>query len=182
MNRLQIANLVLFQIGWWACVLLGGSPAHWSGTLIAMGIIAFHLRQSDHAGAEAKLIALAILIGLLWDSILVSAGLLDYSHGMVADTLAPHWIIAIWAVFATTFNLSMRWLKNRGIVASLTGAIGAPLSYYAGMKAGSVTMPDQVLAMTVLAVGWALLMPLLMRVSMRYDGFSETFRLRSRAS
>jgi hypothetical protein len=51
-----------------------------------------------------------------------------------------------------------------------------------GMKAGSVTMPDQLLAMTVLGLGWALLMPVLMRFSMRYDGFSETFALRPSAS
>jgi hypothetical protein len=182
MNRLQLINLVLFQAGWWACVLLGGSPAHWSGTLIAIGIIGFHLSLSDQAHAEAKLIALAILIGLLWDSLLVRFGLLNYSHGMMADTLAPHWIIAIWAIFATTINLSLRWLKNRTIAASLLGAIGAPLSYYAGMKVGSVTMPDQLLAMTVLGLGWALLMPVLMRFSMRYDGFSETFTLRPSAS
>ena len=182
MNRLQIINLVLFQAGWWACVLLGGSPAHWSGTLIAIGIIGFHLSLSDQAHAEAKLIALAILIGLFWDSLLVRFGLLNYSHGMMADTLPPHWIIAIWAIFATTINLSLRWLKNRTIAASLIGAIGAPLSYYAGMKVGSVTMPDQLLAMTVLGLGWALLMPLLMRFSMRYDGFSETFDLRRSAS
>jgi hypothetical protein len=43
-------------------------------------------------------------------------------------------------------------------------------------------MPDQLLAMTVLGLGWALLMPVLMRFSMRYDGFSETFALRPSAS
>lgn len=182
MNRIQIINLILFQAGWWACVLLGGSPAHWSGTLIAAGIIAFHLSLSDQAYAEAKLIALAILTGLVWDSLLVKLGLLNYSYGMMTNTLAPHWIIAIWAIFATTFNLSLRWLKNRTLAASLMGAIGGPLSYFAGMKVGSVSMPDQLLAMIVLGVGWALLMPLLMSFSMRYDGFSETFDMRAQAS
>ena len=182
MNRLQIINLVLFQIGWWACVLLGGSPAHLTGTLIVAGIVSFHLSLSDQAHAEAKLIMLAILTGLIWDSLLVRFGLLNYSHGMMTNTLAPHWIIAIWAVFATTFNLSLRWLKNRTLAASLMGAIGAPLSYYAGMKVGSVTMPDPLLAMLVLGMGWALLMPMLMRFSMRYDGFTETFNMRIRTS
>ena len=181
MNRLQIINLALFQAGWWSCVLLGAGPAHWSGTLIALGIIAFHLALSDQAMAELKLIAVAIVAGLLWDSLLVRLDLLNYSHGMVSDSLAPHWIIAIWAIFATTCNLSMRWLKNRSVLAALTGAVGAPLAYYAGLKAGAVSMPDQGTALIVLGLGWALLMPLLMRISMRYDGFSQTFAPRSLA-
>ena len=182
MNRLQIINLLLFQAGWWACVLLGGSPAHWAATLIAAGIIVFHLSFSDHAGVEAKLIILAVVTGLLCDSMLVSFGLLNYSHGMMADSLAPHWIIAIWAIFATTFNLSLRWLKHRTLIASLMGATAAPLSYYAGLKAGSVAMPDQVLAMLVLGLMWAVLMPLLMHFSVRLDGYSKTFNVRGQVA
>lgn len=181
MNRLQLINLALFQAGWWSCVLLGASPAHWSGTLIAIGIVAFHLVLSDHAMAELKLIAVAIIVGLLWDSLLVRLDLLNYPHGMLSDSLAPHWIIAIWALFATTCNLSMRWLKNRTVLAALMGAIGAPLSYYAGLKAGAVSMPDQAAALIILGLGWALLMPLLMNLSIRYDGFLPTFSAMSRA-
>jgi hypothetical protein len=77
----------------------------------------------------------------------------------------------MWAIFATTLNISLRWLKGRWLVAILSGAIAGPLAYYAGARLGGVVFTDQTIALIALSMGWAVLMPLLMALSQRLDGF-----------
>ena len=114
----------------------------------------------------------ALLIGLIWDSFLVSQGLTKYQHGQLLPGLAPHWIIALWALFATTLNLSLRWLRSSLWVAALFGAIGGPMAYLAGSKLGSVTFSSTSTAMLALAAGWAIFTPLLVSLAVRLDGFA----------
>lgn len=171
MVRFVIANFVLFQLGWIACVMGGTGKWHWVGTILVLGIVVFHLSRASRPRAELLLIALAVVVGAFWDSLLVWMNILEYQHGVFNSELAPHWIIAMWALFATTLNVSLRWLKDRPLLAIIFGAIGGPLSYFAGNRLGAVEMPDMLLVLTMLAVGWALFMPLLMSLSNRLDGY-----------
>ena len=103
----------------------------------------------------------------------VQSGLVIYPSGQPFGQLAPAWILAMWPLLATTLNVSLRWLKGRYLLAALFGAIGGPLAFLAGERLGAVVFPDTGLTMIVLAVGWATLFPLLMRLSQRYDGFER---------
>jgi len=78
----------------------------------------------------------------------------------------------MWALFATTLNLSMAWLKRRTWLAVLMGATGGPLAYFAGHRLGGVEMPDPALALLAQALGWAVLMPLLTRIAESLNGFA----------
>jgi hypothetical protein len=169
-----LANYLLFQLGWFACVSTGGTAWHWAGTLAVTGIVLFHIKSAISPRQELLLVCCAVAIGLCWESLLVALGLLEYKHGTIATFLAPHWIIAIWALFATTVNLSMSWLKSKLLMSSLLGAIGGPLSFYAGHKLGAVQIPNFTLAMIALACGWAILMPSLMILAERYNGFQSS--------
>ncbi|OOO03426.1 MAG: hypothetical protein USCGTAYLOR_00317 [Chromatiales bacterium USCg_Taylor] len=108
----------------------------------------------------------AAAMGSLWDSILVALGWFDYG-----SPFAPYWIVALWMVFATTLNVSLRWLKSRYLLGAMFGAVGGPLAYYAGEKLGAFTYADPLISLGAQAVGWALLMPLMLRVAQRLDGF-----------
>lgn len=168
-----IANFILFQVGWFSCVLFGATSLHLAGTLAAGVIVLIHLRLAANPVPELILVLYAISIGLLWDSALVSLGVLQYQHGMISAFMAPHWIIAMWALFATTINISLSWMKANWLLAVLMGAIGGPLSYYAGYKLGAVQIPDMTLGMIALAIGWAIFMPVLVWLARRYDGVTE---------
>jgi hypothetical protein len=61
---------------------------------------------------------------------------------MVLPWLAPVWIIAMWAGFATLLHVALRWLLPHRWLAALLGAVGGPLAYYAGMRLGAVNFPD----------------------------------------
>jgi len=173
MNIKLIINFVLFQLGWFACVLGGAWSLPWLGTLSVLAILAYHLSIANDVSNELSLIGVALLLGFVWDSIMVSSGILTYQSGMFHSGLAPHWIIAMWALFASTLNVSLSWLKDRYLIAMIFGAAGGPLAYYAGLKLGAVDMPDQTLALSALAIGWATIMPLLMWVSKRFNGFAS---------
>lgn len=173
MTPILINNFIFFQLGWLACVLGGTGSWHWMGTMMVTGIVGFHLSRASRPRDEFMLILAALLIGTSWDSLLVWAGLLSYANGVLFAALAPHWIVAMWALFATTLNLSLRWLKGRWLLAAVFGAIGGPLAYYAGFRLGAVDMPDMTNAMLALAIGWAMLMPLLMSLSQRFNGFAH---------
>jgi hypothetical protein len=170
--RAVILNAAAFQIGWFCCVLAGANQLPWLGTLAALVIVAWHLDKAAFPGRELVLLLIAGTLGGLWDSLLVTAGWLQYPSGTLVEGLAPHWIVAMWLLFATTLNVSLRWLKQRRALAVLLGAVSGPAAYFAGYKLGGVQIPDLPLAMAVLALGWAVFMPLLMTVSNRFDGMS----------
>jgi hypothetical protein len=167
-----IINFVLFQLGWLACVLGGAYAMPWLGPVIVAGIVAYHLRQAPRPGPEIALLGIAAVIGTVWDSLLVSMGWLVYPSGTFVQGMAPYWIIAMWVLFATTFNVSMRWMKGRRLLAFVLGGIAGPLAYFGGSRLGGVEFAHLPEGLTALALGWAVLMPALMSLSNRFDGWS----------
>jgi hypothetical protein len=168
-----LTNFILFQIGWFACVLGGANSLPWLGTLIACMIVTYHVYRSNQPDRELLLIVLAIIIGLVWDSLLVWMQLLSYASGMWSENLAPHWIIALWALFATTLNVSLNWLKGRWVIAVISGAIAGPLAYYAGHRLGAVFFSDTSTALLYLGAGWAVFVPVLVWLAQRLDGYDH---------
>jgi len=166
-----LANFLVFQIGWFACVLGGASGLPWVGTGIALAIVTWHLTRAMRPKQELLLVLSAAGIGLVFDSLLVALGWLAYPSGTLVAGTAPHWIVALWMLFAITLNLSLAWLKRRLLVAVLFGAIGGPLAYLGGAKLGALSFVAPTPGLIALAVGWALLTPALVMLSLRFDGF-----------
>jgi len=167
--RAIIMNAAVFQIGWLCCVLAGANHVPWLGTLTALFIVTWHIIHANGPRNELLLILSAGIIGAVWDSLLVYAGWLQYPSGTLIDNTAPHWIVAMWMLFATTLNVSLEWLKQRPALAAALGAAAGPAAYFAGYKLGGVEIPDFTTAMTALALGWALFMPILMALANRLD-------------
>lgn len=169
-----VLNFVACQLAWSACVLGGANGRPLAGALVAAAMIGLHLVLAKRAAPEALLIITASVIGLVWDSALIAIGLFSYPSGMLVPGLAPYWMIALWAVFATSLNLSMGFLKDRLWLAALVGAIGGPISYLAGGRLGGLEMSDPLLALGAQGLGWAVLLPLLTHLATRWDGCSGT--------
>lgn len=165
-----VINFIAFQIGWFAAVLGGANNLAWAGTLTALVIVALHLWRVPNPRNELVLVAVVATLGTAWDSALVAFGFTWYPSGTLVQGAAPHWIVAMWMLFATTLNISMRWMRGRWWLAVLAGGIFGPLAFYAGSKLGGVDFPDFRAAMTVLTVGWAIFMPMLMLLAQRFDG------------
>ena len=167
-----LLNFLMFQLGWFASVLLGASDWPWLAPVVVLPVLLVHLAMSDDRAAERKLMAYALAVGLVWENVVSAAGLLVYPSGQPLERLAPAWILAMWPLLAITLNVSLRWLKGRYLLAALFGAIGGPLAFFAGERLDAVVFPQPAPAIVVLAVGWAAMFPLLMWLSQRYDGFA----------
>lgn len=169
---LIIQNFILFQIGWFSCVISGATPGYsWVGVVVVAIIVALHLLRANDISREASLVIAAMFIGTLWDSSLIQAGLFNFPHSAAINGLAPYWIIAMWGLFATTLNVSMKWMKGKYLLASAFGAIGGSLAYYAGYKLNAVEFSDTRTALVAVAAGWAIIMPALMALSERLNGY-----------
>jgi hypothetical protein len=169
-----VVNFVAFQLGWFACVLGAANGLPWAGPLVVLGVVALHLARALRPLPELRLVGLAMALGLVVDSLLLATGWLSYPAGLWLPGMAPYWIVAMWALFATTLNVSMGWLRGRPLLAVLMGAIGGPLSYLAGEKLGGIELTAPVAALSALAFAWAVAMPLLMKAAERLDGVRAT--------
>jgi hypothetical protein len=163
-------NVALFQAGWLACVLGAAHGLPWAGVAAAAGVVAWHLMRARRAAEELKLVALAVAVGALSDSALAASGWVEFAPAAAADGLAPWWILAMWALFATTLNVSLAWLRTRLPLAALLGAMSGPLAYWAGARLGALELRQPAAALGALALVWAAALPGLLAAARRLDG------------
>jgi len=161
---------IVGQFGWFACVLSAAHDVPWIGVAVTLVLVAVHLARVDRRVPELKLLASVIAIGAVWESVPVAAGLLVYPNGTVLPGAAPYWILALWALFAAQFNTTFGWLKSRMLLASVLGAVAGPLSFRGGAALGAVRFAQPLAATLTLAAGWAVLLPVLIFLSRRWDG------------
>lgn len=165
-----ILNFVAFQLGWFACVLGAAHGWAWAGTTVAAVLVTAHVLFASRPAEELKLVGIALAIGAIWDSALLAFGWIDFTSGFLVHGLAPHWILALWALFAMTLNVSLGWLKKRLAIAAVLGAVSGPLAYWGGARLGAVTFVNPVFAVIALSIGWAVITPALARLARRFDG------------
>ena len=165
-----LLNIVVFKIAWLSTVFGGANELPLVGPVVVLGAIAIHLWLVAEPVRELLLILITGVIGVSWDSAMVAAGWVSYSSGMFVSGMAPYWILAMWMLFATTLNVSFRWLQQRLGLAALLGAVFGPLSYYAGASAGAVILHQPAAAFTGLSIAWAILLPSLLRLAQLLDG------------
>ena len=168
-----MVNAVLFQIGWFACVLGAARGLPWIGPLAAVAIIGWHLAHAARPERELALIAAAALLGALFETLLVQMGWVRFETGVLVEGTAPSWMVALWAIFATTLNVSLRSLRPHRWLAALLGAIGGPVAYYAGARLGALEFAAAGAALAAIGIGWGILTPALLGAARRLDGYAQ---------
>ena len=155
-----LANALLFQLGWFACVLSPLNP-QWPWLLgVPLLVIGLHLAWIGRGIREARLLLGVLLLGVALDSLLLHLGLFDFGEPRL---LIPLWLALLWLLLATTLGHCLAWAARPWWRASLLGAVSGPLSYYAGAQLAGVGLPlDTGPSLLALAVTWALLLPLLL--------------------
>ncbi len=163
-------NFLAFQLGWFACVLGAANAYPWLGVWAAIVIVAGNVAWSARPAAEAGFIALALLAGAAWETLLLASGALQYSAGSLLPGFPPPWILALWALFASTLNVSLGWLQGRWLLAAVLGGLSGPASYWAGARLGALNIVDPLVFVLMLAAGWAVLTPVLLALARRLCG------------
>jgi hypothetical protein len=139
---------------------------------VSLAVVLWHLQTAPKPSRELWLIGIAVLMGVAFESLLIASNWVRMSPGLLLGNVTPLWMVAIWAVFATTLNVSLRALRERYFLCAALAAVGAPLAYYAGAQMGALEWGNQAPALLVIALGWAAMTPLLMKSAQRFDGFA----------
>ncbi|MDR5887212.1 MULTISPECIES: DUF2878 family protein [Halomonadaceae] len=145
-----LVNALGFEVIWTLCVL-GGS---WVAAIAGSTWIALHLRYVGKPG-EWRLVAGFALLGLAVDGGLQLAGGLIFGDQRLIAGLLPLWLWMLWPLFATLVHHSLAWLWRWPWLAAALGALGGPLSYFAGAALTDVTLAPWLLPAQALV--WALL-------------------------
>jgi hypothetical protein len=169
-RTIQLLNFAVFQSAWFAAVLGAAHQRPLWGTAAVLAAFAWHLSVSARPAEEAKLFGLICLIGFVVETANVLLGHVAYPSGQPVPQLPPYWMVALWGLLATALNVTMRWLKRRYWLAAVLGAIAGPMSFIGGVKLGGAQFIDATPALVIMAGSWAVLMPALMWLSMRFDG------------
>jgi hypothetical protein len=168
-----VTNAVLFQAGWFACVLGAANGVPWIGLVAVAAVVTWHVAQARDRGPELRLLLLATVVGALFETVLARTGWMQFNAGVWIAGAAPAWMVALWANFATTLNVSLRALRDRLGFAALLGVIGAPIAYFGGSRLGALEMTKVVPALVAVGAGWLLLAPALFAAARRLDGYAR---------
>jgi hypothetical protein len=169
-----MVNVVAYQCAWFACVLSAAAQRPLIGVTIVVAVLLWHLWSAREPGRELRLVAIAALFGAAFETLLVASGWVHIEPTVLLGRIAPPWMVALWATFATTLNVSLRALRPHYLLSALLAAVAAPLAYYAGARMGALQWVNEMPALLMIALGWALLMPLLMKSALRFDGFTAS--------
>jgi len=164
---LRLVNFVAFYLGWFACVGGAGRGHFYLGPLVVLGLVALHLRLVPDPRRELRLLLTAAALGYSVDTAQTIIGVIRFGAASPVWWLPPLWLLGLWFIFGTTLNVSFLWLAGRYRLAAALGAISGPMSYYAGVRLGAAEFPHPVFSFLTLAVVWAALMPVLVRVAER---------------
>jgi hypothetical protein len=169
-RRWQISNLLFTQLAWFAAVLGAANGLPVWGALAALAVVPWHLHLAPRPRREAALIAVVALVGTVADTVVLGQGVLAYTSGQWTAALPPAWMGALWAVFATSLNVTLRWLHGRPLLAALIGAVAGPLAFFSGTRLGAATLLEPWTALAWLALAWAIVLPTLCLLARRLDG------------
>ena len=168
-----VLNFILFQLGWFACVLGAANQLPWLAFVIAVSLVGIQLAFIPNPMKQLQLILMVTVIGAIFDQLLLNHGVVHYQANGWSPALVPIWIIGLWVAFASTLNVSMRWLRNYRLIAIIFGAVGGPLAFMAAEKLGAVTLTITPSSHIVLAIGWGAMMPLMTYFSKKFDGYAH---------
>ncbi|MEC7816169.1 MAG: DUF2878 domain-containing protein [Pseudomonadota bacterium] len=156
----NIVNFVLFQIGWFACVVYPGMAA--VGLVVVF--LGLHMALvSQKRFAELQFIGFGVVLGSLMDTLWFRTDVLSLV-GNEDVLIAPPWLVAIWVIFMTTLCHSLNWVGQKKWLPWVLAPFAGPFAYWSASKLGIVTLPDLWISLAAMAVGWMLLFPLLLFV------------------
>ena len=155
-------NFVLFQAGWFACILGAAHQQALWAVIGSLAYIVFHIWHSPAPKLELSFLLKVLTFGILTDTFLMYLGFLDFKDAWPAPLLSPIWMWTLWLLVASTINSSLSWLRGKLVLRVVLGAICGPLSYEAGIRLGAANWGSgsQILGLALISLVWAVAMPL----------------------
>lgn len=162
-------TLAAYEAVWFLAVIGAGRGWSWPGALGALLFATWRLAVSAQRGVELRLVGVALLLGIVFESVWVRAGWVSYAAPWPLPE-APAWLMALWIAFALTILPLFGYLHARPWLAALFGAIGGPLAYLGAARGWhAVLLPSPPWrTLLALAIGWGFALPLLCTLARRW--------------
>jgi hypothetical protein len=109
-----LLNVVLYQTGWFACVLGGAKGRPWLGAGVGLVFLTIHLFLCQEPAREVETVFWIGLAGTAIDSIQAFSGTFVFLSGYWTQWVVPFWLTVMWMQFATLFHLPPRYLLQSG--------------------------------------------------------------------
>jgi hypothetical protein len=164
-------NFIIFQACWFACVIGAAKNLWWLGPLLVLITVPLqiYLLTENHR-AEILFVIICGISGSLLETLMIVANVytpVDQGWGQIC----PPWMAALWFNFALLVSISLAWLKDKYAVAAILGGLFGPVAYWGGEKLGALTVAATFSrGYAILAVMWALTLPLLVYLHNRLTG------------
>ncbi len=146
----SILNLIVFKVLWLILVIFQEAlivPA----ILIILGLLAIYPSKSD----AVKYLLMIACPGILIDSLLILAGLFEFSSPVI-----PAWLILLWLSLALSLAYGFSFIAKLSIPLQALVGVVTSFSYLIGMNLGAVSYPQPlVLTQALLMIVWAVLIP-----------------------
>ncbi|NQY16900.1 DUF2878 domain-containing protein [Alteromonas sp.] len=164
---IKVVNFAWFQGIWWLVILFQNQAV-----IPVLGLIALWLFLSSIRIEDIKLMSAVFVLGTLVDALLTYSGLFIFNEtkALLSFWPIPIWLSLLWVAFAGTVYHSLTVFKGRPVLASIAGAVFAPLSYIAGAKFGAVELGASILFSYIfIALVWSVVFPLCFYLSNRFE-------------
>ncbi len=166
----RAGNLLGNQVVWVCAVVGAGQGLAWPGVIAAALYCLSQFWLNCTRRIDLRLMGTALLLGLVLDGGLSASGLARYAAAWPSASLAPVWILALWAAFAMTLTQSLAFLQARAWLAFTFGAVGGPLAYLGAARGWNAVAfaPPQWQGWLALSLGWGVSMLVLARLARRW--------------
>ncbi len=145
-----------FQVLWLALVIQAGESLSLVTVSVTGIIVVMFLRAfGESPSADFAFVLAATACGTIIDTTLTVLGIIEPARSVMPAPLAPLWLIALWALFATFLRIVLTYLRGRRLAQLLVGVIGGPMAYWSGMRLGAIGLHEnRILAVAALALVW----------------------------
>jgi Protein of unknown function (DUF2878) len=162
-------NILGFQTAWWACIAGVGRGLEIHALVYGLVLASLHLRFAHQPQQEAKLATLALVVGMVADTLLQMTSVISF-YGWALGPLSPFWLWLLWVLFAMTLNTSLAFLQNHTLWLSVVaGLVFGPLTYYAGAQLGAASFDSTPFHFSALAITWGFALPVLVYAAKHFS-------------
>lgn len=172
----RFLNGILFYVGWFVCIAAAANNTVGWAYIATFAILAAHFLLQDYRLKDFILLIALSAAGFLIDTFFLRAGLLSYhSPNPWFGGIAPFWVVCLHAIFATSINHSLAWLKGRTYLDAILGAGGIAWTYFAGARLGAIDFTlSPPLALAIIGGVWFFYLPLVYWFSLQLDNWENT--------
>ena len=155
-----LVNLVLFKGVWISAVVGAASGRSWPGAVSLTASVGIQAMRSVPVRLPGPyVLAGVVALGFVADSALTLASLVGFPERAAAAWPPPAWMSVLWLNFGTTLDESLAWASKRPLLAGVSGAVGGPLAYVAGQRAGAISIGPGMRPILAIAAVWAVAFP-----------------------